>query len=476
VFHLCGAVCYNGAIAAHYGVMPAVEKSWKRSDLLERSLDSQRTTVGYTELVRRNPNFRTLWLGQIVSLFGDWFNLIASAALISVLTRSGLAVGGLFVVRMLAPFLVSPLAGVAADRYNRKLLLILADLSRGVVVLGFLFVRDPQHAWLLYTLTAIQLAFSGFFFPARNAILPDIVSRRELGAANALSSATWSVMLAVGAALGGIVAGEWGIYPAFIIDSATFFISALFISRIRYQHDTALAEAGKSVRAALNQYFDGLRYLKRHFDILSISLQKAAFALAVNGAFQVIQVVLAEKIFVIGEGGGTSLGLLYAVGGVGTGIGPIIARRFTGDRDRPLRMAIFFSYLIAVLGLMINAPLWNFPSVLFGTFLRAFGGGIGWVFSTQLLLQLLPDRVRGRVFSTEFALFTLANAISAAVGGWALDNTELSVSSLLWYMAGILLIPGLLWLLWLSFGSRKSSEPDKSISKGTEAGVSSSNQ
>jgi predicted MFS family arabinose efflux permease len=205
-------------------------------------------------------------------------------------------------------------------------------------------------------------------------------------------------------------------------------------------------------------------------------LQKAAFALAVNGAFQVIQVVLAEKIFVIGEGGGTSLGLLYAVGGVGTGIGPIIARRFTGDKDRPLRMAIFFSYLIAVLGLVISAPLWNFPSLLLGTFLRAFGGGISWVFSTQLLLQLLPDRVRGRVFSTEFAMLTLANAISAAVGGWALDNSGLSVSGLIWYMAGILLIPSLLWLLWLSFGSRKSPEPDVSISKGTEAGVSSSNQ
>jgi MFS family permease len=443
---------------------------------LERSVAAQNNAVGYIELVRRNPNFRTLWFGQIVSLFGDWFNLIASAALISLLTRSGLAVGGLFVVRMLAPFLVSPLAGVAADRYNRKRLLILADISRGVVVLGFLLVRDPQHAWLLYTLTAIQLAFSGFFFPARNAILPDIVNRRELGAANALSSATWSVMLAVGAALGGVVAGEWGIYPAFVIDSATFFISAIFISRIRYQHDAALEEASKSVRAALNQYFEGLRYLKRHFDILSISLQKAAFALAVNGAFQVIQVVLAEKIFVIGEGGGTSLGLLYAVGGVGTGIGPIIARRFTGDRDQPLRRAIFFSYLIAVLGLVISAPLWNFSSVLFGTFLRAFGGGISWVFSTQLLLQLLPDRVRGRVFSTEFALLTLANAISAAAGGWALDNSGLSVSSLLWYMAGILLIPGILWLLWLSLGSRKSPEPEVGLSQGTEPGISSSNQ
>ena len=154
--------------------------------------------VGYFELVRTNRNFRSLWTGQVVSLLGDWFNLIASAALISHLTRSGLAVGSLFVVRMLAPFLVSPLAGVLADRYNRKLLLIVADIFRGIIVLGFLFVTTPEQAWLLYVLSAIQLAFSGVFFPARNSIIPDIVSRTELGAANAISTTTWSVMLSLG--------------------------------------------------------------------------------------------------------------------------------------------------------------------------------------------------------------------------------------------------------------------------------------
>src|SRR4030042_6645905 len=103
---------------------------------------------------------------------------------------------------MLAPFLVSPLAGVVADRYNRKRILILADLARMCIVLGFLFVRTPDQVWLLYSLTALQLAFSGFFYPARNAMLPDVVSRADIGSANALSSATWSVMLALGAAMG----------------------------------------------------------------------------------------------------------------------------------------------------------------------------------------------------------------------------------------------------------------------------------
>ena len=103
---------------------------------------------------------------------------------------------------MLAPFLISPIAGVFADRYNEKWFLIISDLARAVIVLGFLFVRKPEHVWLLYSLTAIQLAISGFFYPARSAILPEIVSENELGAANALSSSTWSIMLSLRSRIG----------------------------------------------------------------------------------------------------------------------------------------------------------------------------------------------------------------------------------------------------------------------------------
>jgi MFS family permease len=408
--------------------------------------------ASYGQLVRHNADFRYLWFGQIISLLGDWFNLIASASLIATLTRSGLAVGGLFVVRMLAPFLVSPIAGVAADRYNRKYLLIGADLSRALVVFGFLLVRRPEHVWLLYTLTAIQLGLSGFFFPARNAILPDIVSPRELGAANALSSSTWSVMLALGAALGGLVAGQWGAYPSFVVDALTFLASATLISRVAYRPTHALEGPDRGIPEALHQYVDGLRYLWRHTDILFIALHKAAGSLFISGAFQVVQVTLAEQVFVIGQGGGISLGLLYAVVGVGTGLGPIAARAFTGDHDRPQRVALAVSYAIMAAGMALAAPLFNFGMVLAGTFIRGIGGGIAWVFSTQLLLQLLPNRVRGRVFSTEFALFTLANAAGAMAGGWSLDKAGLSMSGIMWWMGGLILLPGLLWTLWIVVG------------------------
>jgi MFS family permease len=424
------------------------------------SVNSSR--VGYVALVRRNRNFRYLWWGQIISLLGDWFNLIASASLVAELSQSGLAIGGLFVVRMLAPFLVSPLAGLVADRYNRKQILILADITRAITVCGFLLVQKPEHVWFLYALTAVQLGISGFFFPTRNAILPEIVSSGELGAANALSAATWSVMLALGAALGGLAAGTWGNRPAFIIDAVTFLASALLIAQIGYRPDPTLQTVDKSLGTAVQQYLDGFRYLRQHLDILLISLHKPAISLLVSGGYQVIQVELAERIFPIGAGGGISLGLIYAVVGIGTGIGPILARRITGDRDRLLRVAIVFGYAAASLGLFITVTLRSFEIVLFGAVLRGIGAGITWVFSTQLLLQLVPNQIRGRVFATEFALQTLMSAAGSAIAGATID-TSLGISGMLLWMAILTLVPGLLWALLLMSGRFVESVPDENL-------------
>ena len=411
--------------------------------------------VGYTRLLRDNRNFRFLWFGQIVSLLGDWFNLVASAALVGVLTQSGLAVGSLFVVRMLAPFMVSPIAGVAADRYNRKHILIVADLVRASVVLCFLLVRDVGDVWLLYTLTATQMALSGFFDPAHTSILPDIASPRELGAMNAISSATWSVMLALGAALGGLFSGTWGMYPAFVLDALTFLLSAALLAQIRMPARLASAAADKTVAAAVRQYFDGLRYLRAHPDILVVALQKATLALFLATAFQVIQVAIAQQVFSIGEGGGIGMGLMFGLTGVGSGLGPILARRFTGDEARSLKKAIAVGYLIAIAGVAVTAPLFSLPTVLLGSVVRATGSGVIWVFSTQLLLQMTPDRVRGRVFASDFMFFYLGSALSSSVIGAALD-TSLSISAIIWTMAGLSVVPMTLWTVWVVTGREKA--------------------
>ena len=406
----------------------------------------------YLGLIRHNRAFRYLWAGQIVSLTGDWFNLIASAALIATLTQSGAAVGGLFAVRMLAPFLVSPFAGVVADRYNRKTILITADILRCFVVLGFVLVREPELVWLIYLLTAIQSASQGFFFPAWNSILPDITAPQELGVANALASSTWSVMLAFGAALGGLVSGVVGVYPAFVIDAVTFLVSALILFRMPYQSVLSPGE-DQSMMAGIRQYIDGLAYLRRHIDTFSITLQKGLLGLLIIGLYQVVQVTIAERYFPIGEGGSISLGLIYVMSGIGSGIGPILGRHWARDRDRRLRLMIALGYVCAIAGFLISATLASLPIILFGGFLRGIGGGLIWVLGTQLLLQIVPNEVRGRVFSTEFAMYTLFAAVSSGISGTLIDSS-LGVTGILLLGSALLVVPTVLWCLWIFFGKR----------------------
>ncbi len=409
---------------------------------------------GYLQLIRGNRAFRYLWAGQVISLTGDWFNLIASAALIATLTQSGTAIGGLFVVRMLAPFLVSPIAGVVADRYNRRAVLIITDVLRGFVVLAFVLVREPQHVWLIYALTAVQAASQGFYFPAWNALLPDITKPQEVGIANALSSATWSVMLAFGSALGGLVAGVVGVYPAFVIDAVTFLLSALILLRMPYQSTLkSKRDSDRSMMAGIQQYLDGLRYLRQHIDTFSIAIQKAVLGFFIIGFFQVAQVTIAEQHFPIGEGGSISMGLIYVMAGIGSGLSPILGRNWARDRDRRLRLMIALGYVCSSFGFLICSTLISLPVVLIGALLRGVGGGLVWVLGTQLLLQIVPNEVRGRVFSTEFALYTLFAAVSSGTTGRLID-TSLGVSGVLQLGSVILVVPTALWLLWIFLGKR----------------------
>src|ERR671929_349450 len=192
------------------------------------------TQTGYIDLLRRNRSFRQLWLGQVVSQMGDWFNTIALYTIILQLTGSGRDVGLLLVARFVPSFFFGPISGVVADRFSRQRIMIVSDLLRAIVVLGFLFVRRADQLWIVYVLTVFQLGLSTFFEPAKTAAIPSLVAPRELVAANAISSVTWSVMLTLGAAIGGVVTGWFGTDAAFVLDSLTYLASAALVASVRF--------------------------------------------------------------------------------------------------------------------------------------------------------------------------------------------------------------------------------------------------
>lgn len=422
----------------------------------------------YLGLLRRNPNFRNLWLGSVISQFGDWFNVIAAAELIARLTDSGVALSYLFLARFLPLFLFSPVAGVLADRFDRKRIMVLSDVLRGLTVLGFLVVRDPGDVWVFYLLTVLQFSLSALFTPARGAVLASVVRPGELVAANALDSLTWSTMLAVGALAGGVVAAFFGAGAAFAADSATFFLSAVFIARIvlpptadhrppTTDHQPLPTDHRPPATAPQPRFafLDGFRYLWREPFILGVALAKAGGSL-VWGAINVLEITYANDLFPlagagrfgVADAGTATLGLIYIASGLGTGVGPLLMRRWLGDAPRRLMLGIGLGFAIMTAGVAWLAFVGALGPLLLATVARTLGTGTLWVFSSALLQTVAPDRFRGRVFAFDFAALTLTQSISTLAAGYLLDTAGLPVQGVMAVMA---VTGGVVTLLWAAF-------------------------
>lgn len=413
--------------------------------------------VGYIELLRNNYAFRQLWLGQVVSQMGDWFNTIAIYTIILNLTGSGRDVGLLLVARFLPSFVFGPLSGVLADRFSRRSIMIVSDLLRAVVVLGFLVVRRADQLWIVYVLTVLQLAFSTFFEPAKTAAIPSIVSNRELVAANAISSVTWSVMLTLGAAIGGLITGWLGTDVAFVLDSLTYLLSAALIATVRLPKRPKREKGKLTVGRALGvtETIEGARYVKDRPRVLALLLVKPAWGL--GGGILTLLAVFGERIFPVGNSAATGIGVLFAARGIGTAVGPIVARRIAGEGKKRMLTTIGISFLIGGLGYIAFGSTRSFIAALIVLGLAHTGGSILWVFSTVMLQRDVEDSFRGRVFAAELALLTLTMAASNYITGELLDRFALSPRLVTVGIGILFLIPGLVWFAtkrWWDRGER----------------------
>src|SRR5215218_6424138 len=183
---------------------------------------------GSGDSLLRNVRFLRLWVGQGISFVGDFVSTVALVILVVELSGNATAVGGLLVARLI-PTLASPLVGVLADRLDRRAILVASDLARAVLILAAVFTRDLVGLYVLVFLMGLARTF---FNPTIRAAFPRVVGEGDLTRANALISGTFSVSYAVGPALGGLLVAATGVNEAFVLDAATYLISAAFLSRI----------------------------------------------------------------------------------------------------------------------------------------------------------------------------------------------------------------------------------------------------
>jgi MFS family permease len=418
----------------------------------------QQAAVGYFQLLKNNRGFRQLWLGQVVSQMGDWFNTIALYTIILNLTGSGRDVGLLMVARFVPCFIFGPLSGVVADRFNRRTIMIISDLARALVVLGFMLVRRPDQLWVIYVLTVAQLGLSTFFEPAKTAVIPSLVSDRELVAANAISSVTWSIMLTSGAAIGGLITGWFGTDVSFVLDALTFIASAALIASVHLPKLPSRKRSKLTIARALGigETMEGIRYVKHRPRVLALLLVKPAWGL--GGGILTLLAVFGERIFPVGNNAATGIGVLFAARGIGTAVGPIVARRIAGEGKRQMQASIGIAFLIAGAFYIAFGSTKSFVIALIVLGVAHTGGSILWVFSTVLLQRGVEDSFRGRVFAAELALLTLTMAASNYFTGELLDRFGLSPRLVTISIGAFFILPGVSWFLTQGRWDREGKE------------------
>lgn len=399
-------------------------------------------THGILQVLRTNRAFRALWAGQLISQIGDWFNNLAVMTLLVDFDQSATLIASALILRMLPSLVLAPVAGVVVDRWVRKRIMIFTDLARAVVVLGFLLIHGQHQSWLVFALILAQVSLGAFFQPALSAAVPSVVAPGQLLAANALTSLTWSLSLALGSWLGGITIDAFGRDAAFAIDAASFLVSAACIAMVDVPRRAA--RGGRLLRDALEEMRAGFRYLTRHAGVRSLVLVKSGVGCA--GGLTALLPILGEKVYRHGRTAAFAIGALYAARGVGTALGPFLGRVLTGDRPGAMRGLIGGGFLLGALFFAVFGAvddLWIASIVLACAHM---GTSINWVFSTVLLQIEVEDDFRGRVFAAEMALFTITFCAAAGAVGIAIDHLHVDPQHLASACGLVLLLPAALWI------------------------------
>ncbi|MFN0252895.1 MAG: MFS transporter [Kofleriaceae bacterium] len=403
------------------------------------------------ELLSAHRDFRRLFLASVISMAGDWFAFVALADLVTQLTGRQGAPAFVFAATVLPMFFASPFAGAAADRFDRRRLLIGADVIRVPLALALCVAAWIGSASLaIGAVVALGVAAS-FHDPITSAVVPNLVPAHQLSRAQALLGAVWGSMLFIGAGLGGIVAELLGMQAAFLINAASFAVSAWLLAGIRTPMQEASAEERRA-RSSKGQFREVLRYVQKDRIAKRFVLAKVGVSCA-NGTVGLLPAFAAERF----AGTNIATGLLFAARGLGALLGPLLARWIAGaaPRARVIVVVCGVSTLLYVAIYALIPFVYWFPLALGAVIVAHVGGGAQWSLSTYGLQVMTPDALRGRIMSLDYGIATLAIGASALVAGVLADIT--GVANAMWWLVAAGAVYGVLWMIWGIMGTRESS-------------------
>ncbi len=399
--------------------------------------------------VIRSQSYFPLWLGQLISNFGDTLHYIALVILVYKLTGQGVAVAVLVAANIIPVLMLGPVAGVVIDRFSRKGVLIGADLLRALLALSLIW---PQGVWHVYLVAAGLAAGSVFFNPTVQAVIPALTTEQQRLAANSVGWSTAQLVQIVASALVGGLIAYFGTSPAFALNAASFAVSALLIATLRIPPH--VGQLGADTKEGLGAYVGaaraGLAFALRDRFVSRLLLVQALASFAV-GATGALLVVLSEKFLRL-----PPAGFAWLIGAIGAGalLGPLIPNALARDY-RDARW-LFVPYVIRGIGDMLLATFAALPVALVLLFVYGLNTSTGMVVFSSTVQGAVPDAVRGRVFTLLDVTWSTMELASLAVGGLVVDR--LGIQPVFWSGGVLLLLAGVLGLVLLGGYNFRAAE------------------
>jgi MFS family permease len=381
----------------------------------------------------RNGSFWLLWAGQFVSQMGDRLAMVAFPWFVYQTTGSALGTAAVFALYTLPYVLFGAVAGVVIDRFNKRAVMIAADVARGSLVLVVPLVATRSLP-AVYVLSFLMATAAVFFDPCKLAILPDLVTKGRLMRANSLLATGENLTEIVGYAVAGFILAYVSIATAFRIDAVTFAVSAAALALMRYQAPARVA-AAHTARSFWHELREGLSFLRHHHALLMNTLMVVAFVAGLGASYP-LTFLLAVRVL---DAGTKAFGVFEAVIGIGYLAGSLALAAFATRVPKGLAMAVGWATMgVSLIVVAVTDGVWQacIPFAIFG-----LANAVALIAVDTWLQDVIPERLRGRVFGARFTLTQGTYALSVLVGGALAGLFEVRA---LFVVAGVLMaIPGI---------------------------------
>lgn len=366
-------------------------------------------TLSMRDVLVQAP-FRRLWIGQLVSIFGDFVALFAVQVAITFrMHGTAESVTGVMVAYLLPFALVGPFAGVFVDRWNPRLTMIASDLTRAVLII---FLAFTHQLWQIYAIFFALSTVSSFFMPAQSVTVPLLVGKEGIMAASGLMQQTMQLVRIFSPAFASALVVHFGEASCYYADSATFFVSAGILLSLAYHRPPISSSNG--LRAVLNDLGAGMKYIFTHptFSFVIVSMAAGMFAMSCFGAL--VSVFVRDML----HGSPVLFGAIGSLIGAGSIVGAVLVQKVAKRRPpAPLLSGGLGGVGLSILILTVFRTPW---ATLAGAFGMGIAVGFIMVAATALLQGETPMEMRGRVNSSAMSVMALSQGVAMIfAGGWA---------------------------------------------------------